>query len=144
MDATASTTLLACLDREIWLVTTRAGERRGGLIATFVNQASLVPELPRMLLSRSHQHHTCELIESSGVFALHLLAEQNLDLVWRFGLASGRDTDKFAGLETTVAGTGSPLLEGTVGWLDCRVESKLDVGDRTVFVAEVIEGHITQ
>lgn len=143
MDATAAATLFAWLDREIWLVTARAGERRGGLIATFVSQASLVADMPRVLVSLAKQHHTWGLIEASGCFALHLLCEENLELVWRFGLASGRDLDKFAGLEPTAAATGSPVLAGTVGWLDCRVETKLDFGDRTAFVAEVVEGTVT-
>ena len=39
--------------------------------------------------------------------------------------------------------TGCPLLAQTVGWLDCRVEASLDVGDRTLFVGEVLEGRVT-
>jgi flavin reductase (DIM6/NTAB) family NADH-FMN oxidoreductase RutF len=30
-----------------------------------------------------------------------------------------------------------------IGWLDCRVEARLDVGDRTVYVAEVVEGRVS-
>ena len=41
------------------------------------------------------------------------------------------------------ATSGCPLVGGTVGWLDCRVEASLDIGDRTVFVAEVVEGKVT-
>ena len=143
MDATAATTLFACLDREIWLVTAAAGERRGGLIATFVSQASLVPDLPRVLVSLARQHFTCELVEASGRFALHLLGEENIELVWRFGLTSGRDRDKFAGLDVKASGGGCPLVPGALGWMDCRVAAKLDVGDRVVFVADVVEGEVT-
>jgi flavin reductase (DIM6/NTAB) family NADH-FMN oxidoreductase RutF len=143
MDVTAAATLFACLDREVWLVTARAGERRGGLIATFVSQASLPPDLPRVLIGLARQHHTWELIEKSGRFALHLLCEANLELVWRFGLRSGRDGDKFDGLQITDSDGGCPLVGGTVGWMDCRVEAKAETGDRTVFVAEVIEGRVT-
>ena len=53
-------------------------------------------------------HETWKLIEASGAFALHLVDESQLDLVWRFGLQSSRDADKFAGLETTVARDGKP------------------------------------
>jgi flavin reductase (DIM6/NTAB) family NADH-FMN oxidoreductase RutF len=143
MDVTAASTLFAWLDREVWLVTARAGERRGGLIATFVSPASIVPELPRVLVALSKQHFTHELVEASGAFALHLLAEEQLELVWRFGLESGRDHDKLAGLTVTTAVTGSPLLAETVGWLDCRVEAKLDIGDRILYVGEVLEGKVT-
>src|SRR5438876_12165539 len=85
MDATAAATLIAWLDQEIWLVTAQAGDQRGGLIATFVSPASIVAEVPRMLLGIARQHHTWGLIESSGALGLHLLGEQHLEWVWRFG-----------------------------------------------------------
>jgi flavin reductase (DIM6/NTAB) family NADH-FMN oxidoreductase RutF len=143
MDVTAASTLFAWLDRELWLVTARAGDWRGGLIATFVNQASIVGDLPRMLVGLARQHYTWELVEASDAFALHLLGEQQLDWVWRFGLSSGRDGDKFAGLTVREGATGSPLLDGAVGWLDCRVEARMDTGDRTVYLAEVVQGQVT-
>jgi flavin reductase (DIM6/NTAB) family NADH-FMN oxidoreductase RutF len=143
MDVTATTTLFAWLDREVWLLTAAAGGRQGGLIATFVSPASIVPEQPRVLVSLAHTHYTTELVKASGAFALHLLAEEQMDLVWQFGLESGRNRDKLSGLEVTLGATGSPLLNGTIGWLDCRIETQLDVGDRTLYVAEVIEGRVT-
>lgn len=143
MDATAASTLFAWLDREIWLVTAQTDTRRGGLIATFVNSASIVPDLPRMLVGLSHQHQTWELVEQSNAFALHLLNERHIDWVWRFGLASGRDNDKLEGLRVRQVLTGSPVLEDAIGWLDCRVESKMDLGDRTVYLAEVVQGGVT-
>ena len=144
MDPTTASTLLAWMDRDIWLGTAAAGGRRGGLIATHVGRASIVPDLPRVLVGVAKQHRTWELIESSGAFALHLLGERHLDFVWRFGLQSGRDVDKFAGLEAPAGPTGSPILDRVVGWLDCRVETKLDTGDRTVFLGEVVQGQVTQ
>jgi flavin reductase (DIM6/NTAB) family NADH-FMN oxidoreductase RutF len=143
MDVTAASTLFAWLDREIWLVTAQAEGRRGGLIATFVNQATIVPEMPRMLVGLARQHHTWELVERSGAFALHLLSEHQLEWVWQFGLETGRGRDKLAGLRYRTLSTGSPVLEDAVGWLDCRVEGRLDTGDRTVYLAEVVQGGVT-
>jgi flavin reductase (DIM6/NTAB) family NADH-FMN oxidoreductase RutF len=143
MDATAASTLFAWLDREIWLVTAQANGRGGGLIATFVNQASIVPDVPRMLVGLSRQHHTWELVEQSNAFALHLLSESHLDWIWRFGLESGRDRDKLHGLHVGQGRTGTPILEDAIGWLDCRVESRLDSGDRTIYLAEVVQGGVT-
>jgi flavin reductase (DIM6/NTAB) family NADH-FMN oxidoreductase RutF len=143
MDVTAASTLIAWLDRELWLVTAQAGSRRGGLIATFVNPASIVTDMPRMLVGLAQQHHTWELVEASGAFALHLLGEQHLEWIWRFGLQSGRDIDKFAGLAVTVATTGSPILDEAIGWLDCRIESRMHAGDRSIYLAEVVQGKVT-
>jgi flavin reductase (DIM6/NTAB) family NADH-FMN oxidoreductase RutF len=127
------------LDREVWLVTAGAGDRRGGLIATFVSQASLAPSLPRVLVGLGKPHFTWELVEQSDAFALHLLGDEHLDWVWRFGLQSGRSVDKLAGLETRSGVSGAPILLDARGWLDCRVEARLDTGDRTVYLAEVLD-----
>ena len=132
MDPTPIASLLAHLDRELWLLTACAGSRRGGLIATFVNLASIVPDAPRMLVGIAKQHHTHGLIEASRAFTLHLLDESHLDWVWRFGLQSGHASDKFAGM---------PEL-APVAWLKCRVASALDTGDRTIYLAEVLDGKL--
>ena len=143
MDKTAACALMAWLDRELWLVTSQAGEQRGGLIATFVGQASLVPDLPRVLVGIARQHHTWGLIEASGAFALHLLGQDNLDWVGHFGLRSGGNVDKFADRPFTTALTGSPILDGGVGWLDCEVEARLDSGDRTIYLAQIVQSQVT-
>lgn len=143
MDAAAST-LFTLLDREIWLVTAQAEARRGGLIATFVSQASIVPDLPRMLLGLSRFHHTWELVEQSNAFTLHLIGEQHLDWIWHFGLQSGRGKDKLAGMHLRTSTTGSPILEDALGWLDCRVENRMETGDRTLYLAEVLRGGVAQ
>jgi flavin reductase (DIM6/NTAB) family NADH-FMN oxidoreductase RutF len=138
--ANAAATILGQLDRELWIVTAAAGPRRGGLVATFVSSASIVPELPRVLVGLARQHHTWELIEASNAFALHLIGEQQLDWVWNFGGRSGRTTDKFAGLSVQTDSTGAPILTDAAAWLECRVEARLDTGDRTVYLAEVLNG----
>jgi len=142
MDFEAPIALLAPRNRELWVVTARAGSRTGGLIATFVNSASIVPELPRVLIGVARQHYTWELIEASDAFALNLLGTENLPWIRRFGLQSGRDFDKLAGVKTESSVTGSPLLADALGWLDCRVEARLEIGSRTIYLAEVVDARI--
>jgi flavin reductase (DIM6/NTAB) family NADH-FMN oxidoreductase RutF len=73
---------------------------------------------------------------------MHLISEEQLDWVWRLGNRSGRTIDKLRGFETSEAASGSPILTGALAWLDCRVESQMDTGDRTVFLAEVLAGKL--
>lgn len=126
-------------DRELWVVTGAAGPRRGGLIATYVSPASIVPTFPRVMLSLARHHLTFQLVENSLAFALHLLSEDQVPWVWHFGLQSGWDMDKLAGIPFHKGKTGSPLLEEAPAWLDCRVLSRLNTGDRTIFLAEVVD-----
>jgi flavin reductase (DIM6/NTAB) family NADH-FMN oxidoreductase RutF len=128
----------AALDPVLWLVTARFGDEQSGLIATFVQQASLVPAFPRMLVGIAKHHYTCDLIEHSQSFALHLVGKTQLEWVDRFGLHSGRTSDKFTGVQSSRGTTGSPLLEDAILWMECRVEAALDAGDRTVYLAEVM------
>ena len=130
---------LAAMDQKLWIVTSAAGNRQSGLIATTVMHVSIVPEMPRFLVTIGRQHDTWNQIEASGCLALHLLNDDQLELVWRFGLQSGRDVDKFSGLTLRDGTTGSPILDEAPVWLDCRVENRMDSGDRTVYLAEVIE-----
>jgi flavin reductase (DIM6/NTAB) family NADH-FMN oxidoreductase RutF len=142
MDVTQISKVYAQLDPPLWLVTAAHGGRRGGMIATTVTQASIVAEMSRQLITVDKRHNTHALIEGSGAFAMHLIDETQLDLVWRFGLQSGRDVDKLAGLQLLVGATGSPLLPEALAWFDCRVEARMDSGDRAVYLAAVVDGRL--
>src|SRR5581483_9655362 len=139
MSITDADTLFRSLDRELWLLTARCDSRRGGLVATAVSQSSLSPQTPRVLVGIAKHHHTWDLVEASSSFALHLIGDAQMDLVWQFALRSGRDHDKLDGFALSTAVTGSPILSAAIGWLDCRVETRLDAGDRTIYLAEVVD-----
>jgi flavin reductase (DIM6/NTAB) family NADH-FMN oxidoreductase RutF len=62
--------------------------------------------------------------------------------VWRFGIPSAREVDKLRGLATSTGVSSSPILSGAPVWLDSRVESRMDTGDRTVYLAEVFDARI--
>ena len=110
MDIAQIRKLYSQVDPPLWLVTAADGGRRGGFIATTVTRASIVSEMPRQLITVDKRHNTHALIEGSGAFAMHLIDERQLDLAWRFGLQSGRDVDKFAGVAYRTGTTGSPLV----------------------------------
>lgn len=135
---------LALFDRTAWIVTAAAGEEMSGLVATFVNSASLVPALPRLVAGIARHHLTWDLIRRSRSFAAHLIDESQCELIWRFGLESGRHTDKFAGLDWRRGPTGSPLLGSALAWIDCAVEAEFDIGDRTLYVGAGLDGGVNR
>lgn len=140
MQLTEINQLLKAVDREVWVVTAASEGQRGGLLATFVSSISIVPSLPRLAVALSKQHHTWGLVQASKAFAVHLLTAEQIDLAWHFGMQSGRTVDKFQSVIWTPGITGSPILSVAEGWLECRVESRLDTGDRTLYLAEVVDG----
>jgi flavin reductase (DIM6/NTAB) family NADH-FMN oxidoreductase RutF len=134
--------LLESGDSVLWIVTARSGQRTGGLVATFVNAASITPQCPRVIVGLARSHHTWELVETSGAFALHQIVEKQIDWVWRFGLHSGRDHDKFGDLNWRSGATGSPIFDDAISWLDCRVEARMETGDRTIYLAEIVDAQV--
>jgi flavin reductase (DIM6/NTAB) family NADH-FMN oxidoreductase RutF len=132
------------VDREIWIVTAADGDRRGGLIATWVLQASIDRERPVVMAGIAPNHFTAELIDGGGAFALHLVGADHVNQAWNFVLGSGRELDKFAEVEWFTAETNSPILCDCLSWLDCRVFAALRTGDRNYYWADVLAGERLQ
>ena len=109
-------------------------------IAVAIAAASIVPERPRVVVQLYKTNLSYDMVLSSGVFALNFLRPDQLDLIGDFGLVSGREKDKLAGVGTKAGPSGSPLLTDCFGYLDCRVINALDGGDMTCFLADVLDG----
>jgi flavin reductase (DIM6/NTAB) family NADH-FMN oxidoreductase RutF len=125
------------LEATPWLVTADLGGRQQGLLATFVAQASIVPDRPRVMVGLAKQHATWSAVEHAGRFGLHVPRADQAALCWTFGLWSGRERDKFAGLDWSATPGGVPRIADVAAFLECRVEARLDTGDRTIYLAEV-------
>ena len=126
------------VNREVWIVTAGDGQQRGGLVATWVSQASIDPEAPTAAIALATNHFTRELVDRSGAFALHLLSVEHINLVWQFALGSGRDRDKLEGVAWREGTTGSPILTEVLASLECRVFDRYDGGDRVYYWADVV------
>ena len=131
--------LFRALDRELWLITSQHAGRASGLIATSVSQASISESRPRLIAGLARHHLTGQLVEGSGAFAAHLLDASLHEWVRHFGTQSGSETDKFSGLATHEGITGAPILSEAGAWVECRVETSLDAGDRSWHLAEIVD-----
>ena len=110
------------------------GERHGLTVGSFVS-LSLEPPLVGVAVNRQAAMH--ELLRRAGGFALSLLAAGQEDVAQHFA----RGVPPIAhwrGVAMRPGAGGAPLLEGAVGWLECRTEAEHDAGDHTLFVGEVI------
>ena len=116
------------------VVTTRAADGSPhGLTINSFSSLSLAPQLVMVAIDRS-----CAVLnsfEASGYYAVNILREEQRDLSIRFAqLPEGR----FRGVEWTPGATGSPLLDGVLGVLDCRTIQVVDAGDHRVLVGEIL------
>lgn len=120
-------------------VTSAAGGVVNGMISNSAQRASLVPNHPRISIYISKTNYTHNLIMSSGAAGIHLLRNDQWDLIWHLGLQSRRDVDKLATVETKTLTTGVPIITDVFIGYDCKVINSMDAGGATFFLFEIVD-----
>lgn len=105
-----------------------------GFTASSVSSVSLQPPLVLVCLDRASKSH--DPVLASGAFAVNFLTARQEDVARRF--ASEEREGRFDGLDVVSGPSGSPVLEGVLGWLDCRIWKVYDGGDHSIVVGEVL------
>ena len=121
----------------VTIVTTQWNGENFGLTASSFTSVSLEPALVSVCLAKSLYTHA--LLQQSGLFAVNILAADQIELGQRFAGLIPEIADRFEGIRYKVAVTGCPLIPGCLAWVDCRVHSGLEAGDHTIIVGEVLE-----
>lgn len=123
----------------IYIVSSKKEDQINGQIANTVFQITAEPAT--IAVSINKKNFTHDFITQSKVFAVSVL-EQEVDMkfIGRFGFKSGRDEDKFEGINYKIGVTGSPIImENTIAYLEAEVIQAIDVGTHTLFVGKVVE-----
>lgn len=123
----------------LYIVTTQSGNKKGGYIANTLFQVTANP--PQFAISCNKDNYTTELIQQSGVFGFSVLSEKaSPSLIGNFGYKSGRDFDKFTGVNYFNGKTGVPIVtDSSVAWFECKVTQSYEVGTHVMFIGEVID-----
>lgn len=110
-----------------------------GCIVNTVTQIGKEP--PLIAVSVNNDSNTSAAIKASGLAVINILAQNTpISLIQTFGFQSGRDTDKFSGIDWIPTADDLPVLEeGICGWLECRVKQTVEFPSQTLFILEVFE-----
>jgi flavin reductase (DIM6/NTAB) family NADH-FMN oxidoreductase RutF len=118
----------------IYVLTSCYRKHINGMIASWVSQVSYEPPLIMVAVHPNRYSH--HLIERGGVFALHVLSDDQTDFVSRF---KGPDPkNKFSGLNWTTGKTNCPILSDCLAYLECELKIHYRPGNHTLFVGEVL------
>jgi flavin reductase (DIM6/NTAB) family NADH-FMN oxidoreductase RutF len=120
------------------VLTTRApdGTPHGLTVNAFCS-LSLAPPLILVAIDRA-----CSLLDTfqkAERFAINVLSIHQQDLSVRFSqLPEGR----FTGVSWTPGIEGTPLIDGTIGSIECRTINVIDAGDHRALIGEVVAASI--
>lgn len=128
----------------LYVVCSKKDGNFNGQIANTVFQVSAEP--PTISAALNMQNLTNEYVSASKVFTVSILSQATpLSFIGNFGFKSGRDADKFKGVNYKIGETGAPIvLDNTLAYLEAKVISQIDVSTHTIFNAEIVSADVVK
>ena len=124
----------------VYIISTLDGERATGCVANSVMQITSSPAT--IAVSMNHDNYTNSCIKKSGKFAISILTEQSdSELIGRFGFQSGKEVNKFDGIEAITKEEIS-VIPDACGYIVCKVIDQMETETHTVFLGEVLDADV--
>jgi len=105
----------------------------------------LCSQPPLVGVAMRPERYSHYIISRTGEFVINIPKAEQVGVVDKFGMVSGREVDKFA-LTGVTAAQGrevkAPLIEEFPVNLECRVHQRIIFGTHELFVAEVVAVHV--
>jgi flavin reductase (DIM6/NTAB) family NADH-FMN oxidoreductase RutF/rubredoxin len=126
----------------VYVVSTQYDGKLNGQIANTACQITSDP--PTISVSLNKENLTHSLITKSRVFSISVLSEEApMQFIGRFGFKSGRDTEKFDGINYKIGTTSAPIvLDYATSYMECELMNSMDVGTHTIFVGRIVEAEM--
>ena len=127
--------LMREVPQPVSVVTVDVNGQKAGLTVVSLVSLSLEPPLVGVAVRRQAALH--ELMREAGAFAVSILAAGQEGLAQHFARGVPPIV-LWQGIEMRDGELGAPLLEGALGWIECRLASEHPTGDHTFFVGDVV------
>ncbi len=123
----------------LFVVGSRAGERRNAMTLNWCTQVSFDPKLLAISVEKDALTH--KLIEDGGAFAVCTIDREDRAIVRKF--TKPVEVDETA---STLNGipfhdapvTGVPVLDQAAAFVECAVRNPVDCGGHTLFIGEIV------
>ena len=110
------------------------GELFGLTVSAFIS-VSLEP--PLVLICIRNESSATNLLHKSMKYCVNVLAEDQLQISEKLSLAG--EGGRFQNLDYYLGKTGSPIVRGTIGYIDCKITNIVPAGDHTIFIGEAVD-----
>lgn len=117
-------------------------ENNGAKNACIINTCTQVASEPlKVSVSVLKTNLTHYMVDASKKFSVSVLGKQAvLEQIGHFGFNSGREKNKFEGINYQIDALGTPFIEeGAIASISCKVTEQVDLGSHTLFIGEVVD-----
>jgi len=115
-------------------VTAVHDDRPVGMAIGSFTSVSLEPPLVAFLPGKTST--SWQAIKESGSFCVNVMAQDQMEVC---GVMASKADDKFTDVGWRPGPTGSPIIEGSIAYIDCTIEAIHDGGDHDIVVGRVVE-----
>lgn len=141
-------TLDARAYRDIWgsfatgvtVITTNVSGWLHGMTANGVVSVSLDPLLMLASVDKSTRCHGQ--LRSAGIFGVSFLGEDQEAISSLFAKRGDPEEGQLRGVSFHDGPQGTPILDGSIAFLECRLADVLPGGDHDLFIGEALGGEI--
>jgi flavin reductase (DIM6/NTAB) family NADH-FMN oxidoreductase RutF len=130
---------LGCFATGVTVITVDYEGQVQGMTANAFASVSLDP--PLVLVCVDHRARTHAHLHAKKRFGVNVLAE-NQQTISEYYARTAQDhgyAERDAGARFDRTAHGTPVLNGALAYLECRLHTAQDAGDHTIFIAEVEE-----
>ncbi len=141
LSASSQRQVLRLFTYGMYAVSAQANGIGNVFLANWLSQCSFDP--PLVMASIQNDSRTLELIRTSGYFAVHVLASGQREFAGMLGKSSASRPDKLSHVRWQPSSlTGSPILQDTLGYIECRRVSETPAGDSVIIVGEIMHAEM--
>lgn len=133
---------MRCWTTGVSIVTSRYGDIQHGMTVNSFASISLEP--PRVVVTMANATRTHALVQKSGIFAMTILGQHQIELAEKFAGHIPELGDRLAGVATKTLVSGASLLRDGLAFIDCRVVHSYPMQNSTLFIGEVLAAEVCQ
>jgi len=127
----------------LYIITAQKGDIKSAMLASWVSQASFKPLGLTIAVAKDRAIES--LMQVSDRFVLNILEEGNYQALMKHFLKRfPPGADRFEGVKTQTATNGSPILTDALAYVECKVESRMELSDHWIVYASVDAGRVSK
>jgi flavin reductase (DIM6/NTAB) family NADH-FMN oxidoreductase RutF len=106
-----------------------------GLTVSAFSSVSLDP--PLVLICIRNESTATNLFKKSMNYCVNILADDQRPISEKFSLSG--EAGRFQNLDYYMGKSGSPVIRGCIGFIDCKIVRVIAAGDHTIFLGEALD-----
>ena len=136
----AKKTALLMIPYGLYVLGAREGDEINAGTVNWVTQSSFKPPLVSVAIKADS--HPYGVVKAAGSFAINVLSADQKDIAQAFFMTVKPEGNQLGPVTFRSGTTGSPILNETPAFWECKVVDVVEQGDHHVFIGEVVEAGI--